>query len=104
MEAYVNPEINYSELSDTIKKQKEFLINQISKHLNMVETYKFSELEKVLKKNKYDEQKDPKISETLFMNIPGVLDANWDYKDYLNLANYVFTLCIEVYVCVNIIC
>jgi len=91
MEAYVNPEINYSDLSDTIKKQKEFLIKQISKHLNICERYKFSDLEKVLKKHKYDEEKDAKISESLFMNIPGVIDANWDYKDYLNLANNVNT-------------
>jgi len=91
MEAYVNPEICYSELSDTIKKQKEFLIKQISKHLNYSQTYKFSDLEKVLKKHKFDEEKEPKISELLFINLPGVVDGNWDYKDYLNLANNVNT-------------
>lgn len=87
MEAYVNPEINYSEISNTIKKQKEFLIKQITKHINVTERYKFSDLEKVVKKYKYDDQKELKISENMFNAIPGIVESNWEYKDYINLAN-----------------
>jgi len=86
MEAYVNPEINYSDLSDTIKKQKDFLIRQIAKFTNVTTRHKFGDLEKVLKKNKYDDN-EPILSENLFLNIPGVTDGGWEYKDYLNLAN-----------------
>jgi histone acetyltransferase len=54
MEAYCSPEIDYTNLSVTIKQQKEALKGIIHKYLNVKTTNKFSELEKVLKKQKTD--------------------------------------------------
>jgi hypothetical protein len=54
MEAYINPEIDYTNLSEIIKKQKETVKEIIHKFLNVKTTHKFSDLDKVLKKHKSD--------------------------------------------------
>ena len=52
MEAYVNPNIEYSKLSDNLQKQKEFLISKIYNFLNVKRLRKNSDLEKIIKNNK----------------------------------------------------
>ncbi len=52
MEAYCNPEINYSELSETVKLQKEIVKSMMNKFLNVKHKNKFSHLEKILTKHK----------------------------------------------------
>jgi hypothetical protein len=52
MEAYCNPEIDYSNLSEIIKKQKESLKKIVNKFLSVKTTQSYPELEKVLKKHK----------------------------------------------------
>jgi histone acetyltransferase len=54
MEAYINPEIDYTNLSEIIKKQKETVKSIIQKFLNVKTTHKFLDLEKILKKHKSD--------------------------------------------------
>ena len=54
MEAFVNPEIDYTNLTEIIKKQKEAMKGIVHKFLNVKTTYKFSDLEKILKKSKFD--------------------------------------------------
>lgn len=54
MEAFINPEIDYTNLSEIIKRQKETVKGIVHKFLNVKTTHKFSELEKVLKKHKTD--------------------------------------------------
>jgi hypothetical protein len=49
MEAYCNPMIDYSNLSEIIKKQKEGLRGLISKMLKVKTKRSYSELEKVFK-------------------------------------------------------
>jgi hypothetical protein len=49
MEAYCNPMIDYSNLSEIIKKQKESLRGLISKMLKVKTKRSYSELEKVFK-------------------------------------------------------
>jgi histone acetyltransferase len=87
MEAYVNPDINYSEISNIIKKQNDFLKKQILSRLNVCERYKFSDLEKILRKNQDENNSKIKISENLFNLIPGIKENNWEYTDYMNLIN-----------------
>lgn len=79
MEAYCNPMINYSNLSETIKQQKQCIKNYAMKFLNVKTKYKFEDLEKVVKKAKLSEG----ISENLFNSIPGMINSGWTYDDYV---------------------
>lgn len=49
MEAYVNPKIIYSQLSETLVKQKDFLIKSTSKFLGVKRLRKYTDLEKEIK-------------------------------------------------------
>jgi len=93
MEAYVNPEIDYTNLSEIIKKQKEAVKGIVHKFLNVKTTHKFSDLEKILKKSKFDvnieneevtNKQEPFIPENLFYKIPGIDCSGWKYEDYEN--------------------
>lgn len=54
MEAYCNPIIEYSTLSEAVKKQKESFQNLTSQFLNVKRRYKSSDLEKNIKKARHD--------------------------------------------------
>jgi histone acetyltransferase len=54
MEAYCNPIIDYSNLTEIIKKQKESVKNLSQKFLNVKTRNKFQDLEKTIKKFKSD--------------------------------------------------
>ena len=79
MEAYCNPMIDYSNLSETIKEQKNTIKNLANKFLNVKTKHSYVELEKAVKKFKTQD----KINEELFNAIPGMKLSGWTYEDYL---------------------
>lgn len=98
MEAYVNKNIDYSNLSVNLQKQKDFLINSVSKYLNIKQVRKHDDLETILSRNRNEiiiekmegDEKGEKvtISKKLFNMIPGIKESNWDYEnDYLPQLN-----------------
>jgi hypothetical protein len=54
MEAYCNPQIDYSNLSEILKMQKESLKNIINKFLTVKTLQSYSDLEKIVKKQKIE--------------------------------------------------
>lgn len=52
MEAYCNPKVDYSNISEIIKKQKDSLRGIIEKFLNVKKRRSYEELDKILKNNK----------------------------------------------------
>ena len=92
MEAYCNPMIDYSNLSEIIKEQKNKIKEFASKFLNVKTKHSFSELEKVIKKEKLensykkiktgDDKFQYEITEELFNVIPGMKESGWEYSDY----------------------
>ena len=97
MEAYCNPEVDYSNLSEIVKKQKEAIKTEMHHLLRVKQLNKFSDLEKILTSNKREVNKynfifpqinqdnDPEdlvISKKLFDKIPGISESLWQYKDY----------------------
>ena len=93
MEAYCNPMIDYSNLSEIIKQQKNKIKEFASKFLNVKTKHSFSELEKVIKKEKLENNSYKKIktgedkyqyeiTEELFNAIPGMKESGWEYSDY----------------------
>ena len=84
MEAYCNPMIDYSNLSETIKEQKNTIKNLANKFLNVKTKHSYVELEKAVKKYKtQDNESKCKINEELFNAIPGMKLSGWTYEDYL---------------------
>ena len=84
MEAYCNPMIDYSNLSETIKEQKNTIKNLANKFLNVKTKHSYVELEKAVKKYKtQDNESKYKINEELFNAIPGMKLSGWTYEDYL---------------------
>jgi histone acetyltransferase len=57
MEAYVNPRIEYSKLSNNLQLQKEFLINACKRFLNVKRLRSHDELEKIMKKHEHEVRK-----------------------------------------------
>ena len=97
MEAYCNPEVDYSNLSEIVNKQKEAIKTEMHHLLRVKQLNKFSDLEKILTSNKREVNKynfifpqinqdnDPEdlvISKKLFDKIPGISESLWQYKDY----------------------
>lgn len=90
MEAYCNPMIDYSNLSDTIKCQKETLKKIIGSLLGNKTKCKYSQLETIAKKFKLDQNSEQEkdkslINEDDFYKIPGIEQADWEYEDYKKL-------------------
>lgn len=54
MEAYCNPMIDYTNLSDIIKEQKKAIMNLAADFLNVKHRNSFSDLEKILKKQRME--------------------------------------------------
>ena len=52
MEAEIDPKIDYSNLSEILKKQKKCIENYCQKFLNVKRKYSFNEFEESIKKNK----------------------------------------------------
>lgn len=93
METYVNPNINYSELSDNLKLQRAFIINTANRFLSVKRENKLSDLEAAIKKYKSEINHDSKnsfttIGKKLFDAIPGMKESGWTFdEDYIPLTN-----------------
>ena len=84
MECYVHPTIDYSKISEIIKRQKEFVIQKI-KELS-INNHKFDGnlLEKrvgepFIRKNAQGEDEYFRINP---MDIPGVKESGWTWQDH----------------------
>ena len=92
MEAYCNPMINYSNLSETIKEQKNCIKNYAMKFLNVKTKHSYSDLEKAIKKAKISQSdissSNIEISKELFDAIPGMKNSGWTYEDYQKQLEY----------------
>jgi histone acetyltransferase len=102
MEAYCSVSVDYSNLSEILKKQKECLHNILGRFLGVKTRQKYSELEKVVKKYKKDinslneDESDSEGSERsiqqainnekLFYAIPGVEESGYSYEEYEKFA------------------
>ena len=94
MEAEIDPKIDYSNLSEILKKQKKCIENYCQKFLNVKRKYSFKEFEESIKKNNIDlnslkrknkeNEEIIEISEELFNSIPGMKESGWTYNDYKN--------------------
>jgi histone acetyltransferase len=94
MEAEIDPKIDYSNLSEILKKQKKCIENYCQKFLNVKRKYSFNEFEESIKKNNIDlnslkrknkeNEEIIEISEELFNSIPGMKESGWTYNDYKN--------------------
>lgn len=87
MECYVHPTIDYSRISEIIKRQKEFVIQKI-KELS-INNHKFDGkiLEKMasepyIRKNAQGEEEYFRINP---MDIPGVKESGWTWQDHEEL-------------------
>ncbi len=89
MEACIKANINYSELSNNLVKQKEFLISTGKRFLNVKKERSIDEVIALIENNQNEiiqakESKLTIITEKLFDLIPGLKESGWDYKeDYL---------------------
>lgn len=86
MEAHCNPDIDYSNLSENIKKQKEMLKKIIlNKNLLKIKTKRsYNDLEDSIKSIKKTStgKNDLTIPEEVFNKIPGIKESGWSYEDY----------------------
>lgn len=87
MECYVHPTIDYSKISEIIKRQKEFVIQKI-KELS-INNHKFdgNVLEKkvaepYVRKNGQGEEEFFRVNP---MDIPGVKESGWTWQDHEEL-------------------
>ena len=91
MEAYCNPMIDYSNLSETIKQQKNTIKEFAMRFLSVKRKQEYSELEKAVKKAKLSQSeliKNGEISKELFDIIPGMKSSGWTYEDYQKQLQY----------------
>ena len=90
MEAEIDPKINYSNLSEILKEQKNCIVKYCKKYLNVKRKHSYSEFEEEIKKkgidlnsliNK-DNDESTEITEDIFNCIPGIKESGWTYNDY----------------------
>ena len=99
MEAEIEQKIDYSNLSDILKQQKDSIVKYCQKFLNVKRKHSYYDLEKELekkgininnlygKKDKDEKEKnknddDIEITKELFDCIPGIKDSGWTYEEY----------------------
>ena len=92
MEAEIDPKINYSNLSEILKEQKNCIVKYCKKFLNVKRKYTYSQFEEEAKKKnidlnniiKKDKENDDsvEITEEIFNCIPGIKESGWTYNDY----------------------
>ena len=105
MEAEIDDKIDYSNISDIFKQQKDWIVKNSQKFLNYKRKHTYQEFEDELKKkginidslinkdnniiNLNNEQNndsknndDIEVTKELFECIPGVKEAGWSYEDY----------------------
>ena len=102
MEAEIDQKIDYSNLSDILKQQKDCIVRYCQKFLNVKRKHTYQEFELELEKKglnmnlfettdkeknekneKYD-KKDIEITKELFDCIPGIKESGWTFEEYKN--------------------
>ena len=96
MEAEIEKKIDYSNLSEILKQQKDCIVKYNKKFLNVKRKYTYKEFEDELKKrninlninnntiiNNNEKNNDMEISKELFDCLPGVKEAGWTYEEYI---------------------
>ena len=101
MEAEIDDKIDYSNISDIIKQQKDCIVKYSQKFLNFKRKHTFHEFEAELQKkglninniiniekdnnninDNLNNNKDIELNEEIFECIPGVKEAGWTYEEY----------------------
>ena len=107
MEAEIDDKIEYSNLSEILKQQRDCIVKYNKKFLNIKRKYTYQQFEEELKKkninlnfdnindntinsnnnnniiNNNDKTNDIEISRELFDCLPGVKEAGWTYEEYI---------------------
>jgi len=79
MDCYLNPDIDYNNISNELKKQKAALLEALKKCYHF-EIYKGLELEqKEVKRKRKEEDLE---SEKVFSSIPGIAESGWNLQLY----------------------
>ena len=102
MEAEIDQKIDYSNLSDILKQQKDCIVRYCQKFLNVKRKHTYQEFELELEKkglnmnlfettdkeknekNEIDDKKDIEITKELFDCIPGIKESGWTFEEYKN--------------------
>ena len=102
MEAEIEQKIDYSNLSDILKQQKDCIVRYCQKFLNVKRKHTYQEFELELEKkglnmnlfettdkeknekNEKDDKKDIEITKELFDCIPGIKESGWTFEEYKN--------------------
>ena len=101
MEAEIENKIDYSNLSEILKQQKDCIVKYNKKFLNIKRKYTYRQFEDELKKrninlnindnnnniniiNNTEKNNDIEITKEIFDCLPGVKEAGWTYEEYLN--------------------
>ena len=102
MEAEIDQKIDYSNLSDILKQQKDCIVKYCQKFLNVKRKHTYQEFELELEKkglnmnlfettdkeknekNEKDDKKDIEITKELFDCIPGIKESGWTFEEYKN--------------------
>ncbi len=102
MEAEIDQKIDYSNLSDILKQQKDCIVRYCQKFLNVKRKHTYQEFELELEKkglnmnlfettdkeknekNEKDDKKDIEITKELFDCIPGIKESGWTFEEYKN--------------------
>jgi len=100
MEAEIENKIDYSNLSEILKQQKDCIVKYNKKFLNVKRKYTYKQFEDELKKrninlninnnnniniiNNTEKNNDIEITKEIFDCLPGVKEAGWTYEEYLN--------------------
>jgi len=86
MDCYLNPDIDYNNISDDLKKQKAALLDAVKKcyYLKKYNGLDFPDSMPVSKKKKTDgeESKEELKYEKQFYEIPGLVESGWDVESY----------------------
>ena len=102
MEAEIDQKIDYSNLSDILKQQKDCIVRYCQKFLNVKRKHTYQEFELELEKkglnmnlfettdkeknekDEKDDKKDIEITKELFDCIPGIKESGWTFEEYKN--------------------
>eukprot|EP01022_Parablepharisma_sp_SALTPOND_P000764 TRINITY_DN105014_c0_g1_i1.p6 TRINITY_DN105014_c0_g1~~TRINITY_DN105014_c0_g1_i1.p6 ORF type:complete len:551 (-),score=82.26 TRINITY_DN105014_c0_g1_i1:14827-16479(-) len=86
MDCYLNPDIDYNNISDDLKKQKAALLEAVKKcyHLKKYPGLEFGEDSHAAKKKKVETTGEPIYLkyEKQFNEIPGLAESGWDFESY----------------------
>eukprot|EP00826_Nyctotherus_ovalis_P062608 TRINITY_DN9089_c0_g1_i3.p1 TRINITY_DN9089_c0_g1~~TRINITY_DN9089_c0_g1_i3.p1 ORF type:complete len:379 (-),score=116.73 TRINITY_DN9089_c0_g1_i3:191-1327(-) len=82
MDCYLNPGIDYNDLSNELKKQKAMLLEALKKSYHF-EIHKGSEIEQIQKGIKKKHVENDLTTEKVFNKIPGLTASGWTLQSYI---------------------